>query len=137
MKRKCTTGSGKTCAFLVPLLDRLASHSTDFGARGVVLSPTRELAMQTLKFAKGLAKFTDLRFALLVGGDSMEMQFSALANNPDIIIATPGRLMHQLQEVPDFRMNRVDVVVFDECDRLFEMGYVQACAATSDSLFLL
>ncbi|CAM9371833.1 unnamed protein product, partial [Choristocarpus tenellus] len=70
-------------------------HSPKVGVRCVVLSPTRELAVQqTLSFARKMAKFTGLHLALLVGGDSMESQFNALANNPDIIIATPGRLMH-------------------------------------------
>ena len=63
----------------------------------MILSPTRELAMQTVKFAKGLSHFTDLRVALLVGGDSMDAQFEALSRNPDIIIGTPGRVMHHLQ----------------------------------------
>lgn len=81
------------------MIERLKEHSTRVGARGIVLSPTRELAMQTLKFCKSFAKFTSLRLALLVGGESMEQQFAVLAHNPDIIIATPGRLMHMLMEV--------------------------------------
>ena len=72
-------------------------HSSRMGARAIVLSPTRELALQTVKFAQGLSRFMDLRVALLVGGDSMEDQFEALSRNPDIIIGTPGRVMHHLQ----------------------------------------
>ncbi len=68
------TGSGKTATFLVPILERLKEHSTRVGVRAVVLSPTRELAMQTAKFLKAMAKYTTLRYTLLVGGDSMEMQ---------------------------------------------------------------
>lgn len=60
------------------------------GARAVVLSPTRELALQTAKVVKELGRFTNLRSAILVGGDSMEAQFAELAANPDVIIATPG-----------------------------------------------
>jgi ATP-dependent RNA helicase DDX54/DBP10 len=67
-------GSGKTAAFLIPILERLKEHSPKFGCRAVVLSPTRELAMQTAKFLKDMAKFTTLRFTVLVGGDSMELQ---------------------------------------------------------------
>ena len=166
------TGSGKTAAFLVPLLESLKKHCTQpVGARAVILSPTRELATQTMKFAKKMAKFTDLRMCLLVGGATMNsqvspavcdcvaawlrhcvpvwcrvvcvsltgwrltistrvwcvqrLQFSSLATNPDIIVATPGRLMHLLQEVADFRLNRVQFVVFDEADRLFEMGFAE------------
>jgi len=119
------TGSGKTAAFLIPVLERLQSHSPRMGARALILSPTRELAMQTVKFAKGLSHFTDLRVALLVGGDSMDDQFEALSRNPDIIIGTPGRVMHHLQEVPDFSLASVQVAVFDEADRLFEMGFAE------------
>ena len=87
------TGSGKTAAFLVPTVQRLREHSTVVGVRAVVLSPTRELALQTAKFARQLGKNTDLRICILVGGMSMESQFDRLASNPDLIIATPGRLM--------------------------------------------
>lgn len=69
------------------------------GVRAVVLSPTRELATQTMKFFKELAKYTDLYGALMVGGDDMEGQFEELAKNPDVIVATPGRLVHHLVEV--------------------------------------
>jgi ATP-dependent RNA helicase DDX54/DBP10 len=117
------TGSGKTAAFLIPVIERLKEHSREAGARAIILSPTRELAMQTLNFAKGLAKHTDLRCALIVGGDSMDMQFTALSNNPDMIIATPGRLMHHLMEVDSFNMRKVQIAVFDEADRMFEMGF--------------
>lgn len=61
------------------------------GSRAVILSPTRELALQTAKVVKELARYTNLRTAILVGGDSMEAQFAELAANPDVIIATPGR----------------------------------------------
>ncbi|CAM9318748.1 unnamed protein product [Ectocarpus sp. 13 AM-2016] len=119
------TGSGKTAAFLIPVLEKLGSHSHKMGARSIILSPTRELAVQTLTFARKMSKLKDLRMALLVGGDSMDKQFTALADNPDIIIATPGRLMHHLQEVPEFTLRSVEVLVFDEADRLFEMGFAE------------
>lgn len=117
------TGSGKTAAFLIPLVERLKSHSSKMGARAVVFSPTRELAMQTLRFAKSLGKFTDLKFACIVGGDSMESQFQLLSNKPDVLIATPGRLLHLLLEIPGFSLKSVEYCVFDEADRLFEMGF--------------
>ena len=78
------------------------------------MSPTRELAMQTLKFADSIGKFTDLRTCLLVGGDSLEQQFARLADNPDILVATPGRLMHHLLEVKTFNLAKIEFVVFDE-----------------------
>ncbi|KAL2612800.1 hypothetical protein R1flu_024492 [Riccia fluitans] len=117
------TGSGKTAAFLIPMLEKLKAHSTKAGARAVILSPTRELALQTFKFCKELGCYTDLRASVLVGGDSMEAQFEELAKNPDIIIATPGRLMHHLSEVEGMSLRTVEYAVFDEADRLFEMGF--------------
>jgi superfamily II DNA/RNA helicase len=71
---RIVAGSGKTAAFLIPLIEKLGSHSAVDGTRAIVLSPTRELAIQTLKFARQVAHFTDLRCSLIVGGDSMEQQ---------------------------------------------------------------
>ncbi|MED6198651.1 putative DEAD-box ATP-dependent RNA helicase 29 [Stylosanthes scabra] len=119
------TGSGKTAAFLVPMLHRLNQHVPQAGVRALILSPTRDLALQTLKFTKELGHFTDLRVSLLVGGDSMESQFEELAQSPDIIIATPGRLMHHLSEVDDMSLRTVEYVVFDEADCLFGMGFAE------------
>jgi len=116
------TGSGKTAAFLIPMLEKLKQHSAKVGARALILSPSRELAQQTLKFCKELGKYTNLRACMLVGGDSMDEQFSAIAANPDIIVATPGRLMHLIIEM-NLDLRTVEYVVFDEADRLFEMGF--------------
>lgn len=74
---------------------RLKAHSTRAGARGIILAPTRELALQTHKAVRELARYTDLRTAVLVGGDAMEAQFAELAANPDIIVATPGQARRQ------------------------------------------
>ncbi|KAI8818385.1 P-loop containing nucleoside triphosphate hydrolase protein [Fimicolochytrium jonesii] len=118
------TGSGKTAAFIIPLLEKLKSHSAKVGARGLILSPSRELALQTLKFVKDLGKHTDLRSCVLVGGDNMDDQFSAIASNPDILIATPGRLMHLIIEM-NLDLKTIEYIVFDEADRLFEMGFAE------------
>lgn len=88
------TGSGKTGAFVIPLIERLGSHSQVVGARAIILSPTRELALQSALYFKYLTKNTDLTYCLIVGGNDMENQFERLLLNPDVIIATPGRLMH-------------------------------------------
>uniref|UniRef100_A0A8B9CL55 ATP-dependent RNA helicase DDX54 n=1 Tax=Anser brachyrhynchus TaxID=132585 RepID=A0A8B9CL55_9AVES len=117
------TGSGKTACFLIPMFERLKAPSPA-GARALILSPTRELALQTLKFTKELGKFTGLRTALILGGDKMEDQFAALHENPDIIIATPGRLVHVAVEM-NLKLQNVEYVVFDEADRLFEMGFAE------------
>lgn len=74
---------------------------------------------------KVLYLYADLRICLLVGGDSMQLQFEELAQNPDIIIAAPGRLMHLLSEVDDMSLRSVEYVVFDEADSLFSMGFAE------------
>uniref|UniRef100_A0A915DTJ3 RNA helicase n=1 Tax=Ditylenchus dipsaci TaxID=166011 RepID=A0A915DTJ3_9BILA len=83
------TGSGKTAAFVVPMLQRLKKRDTK-GVRALLLSPTRELALQTFKVVKELGRFTGLRCACLVGGESLDEQFSALHEKPDILLATPA-----------------------------------------------
>jgi ATP-dependent RNA helicase DDX54/DBP10 len=117
------TGSGKTAAFLIPMLERLGEHSTTVGVRGIVLSPTRELAQQTMDFLVKLGKLTTLRASLIIGGHNIENQFDALASNPDVVVSTPGRLLHLLMEVAEFTLAVAQVIVFDEADRLFEMGF--------------
>ncbi|KAK7680705.1 ATP-dependent RNA helicase dbp10 [Cerrena zonata] len=88
------TGSGKTAAFTLPVVEKLKSHSPKVGARAIILSPSRELALQTFKQVKEFSKGTDLRSIVLIGGDSLEEQFSSMMTNPDIIVATPGRFLH-------------------------------------------
>ena len=92
------TGSGKTAAFVIPMIERLGSHSSMVGVRGLILSPTRELALQTHKFCVELSHFVSpaLGIALLVGGDSVDEQFDVLSRNPDVLVGTPGRLQHVL-----------------------------------------
>ena len=75
------TGSGKTAAFVVPLIQRLKTHSAKVGSRGLILSPSRELALQTLKVVKELSRGTNLTCTLLVGGDSLEEQFSLMVSD--------------------------------------------------------
>lgn len=116
------TGSGKTACFLIPLFEKLKIRQAKVGARALILSPTRELALQTLKFIKELGRFTGLKATIILGGDNMENQFSAIHGNPDILIATPGRFLHICIEM-DLQLNNIEYVVFDEADRLFEMGF--------------
>ncbi|CAZ85069.1 unnamed protein product [Tuber melanosporum] len=116
------TGSGKTAAFVIPMVERLKTHSVRVGMRALVLSPSRELALQTMKVVKEFGRGTDLKVVLLVGGDSLEEQFGYMAGNPDIVIATPGRFMHLKVEM-ELDLRSVQYVVFDEADRLFEMGF--------------
>jgi len=127
------TGSGKTAAFIIPMIERLKTHNTQVGARALILSPSRELALQTLLVTKELAKGTDLKSILLVGGDSLEEQFAAMSSNPDIIIAAPGRFVHLMVEM-SLDLSSMQYVVFDEADRLFEMGFA---AQLSEILYAL
>jgi ATP-dependent RNA helicase DDX54/DBP10 len=131
------TGSGKTVAFLIPILEKLLASRGSVGggskdssksAFAVILSPTRELSVQTLKVLRTLGAFLStpersFRFIGINGGESMEKQFASLSSSPDIIVATPGRLSHHLSEIPDFHLRNCEMVVFDEADRLFEMGF--------------
>lgn len=118
------TGSGKTAAFLIPILNRLAQHCTTVGVRVVIVAPTRELAQQTYRFTKDLTKFMNIRTALLTGGDALKNEFDKLAANPDILVATPGRLMHLIVEM-QYSLSTVEMVVLDEADRLIEMGMIE------------
>lgn len=110
------TGSGKTACFLIPLFEKLKARQAKSGARALILSPTRELALQTLRFTKELGKFTGLKASVVLGGDNIDDQFSAIHGNPDIIVATPGRFLHVCVEM-DLQLKNVEYVVFDEADR--------------------
>lgn len=112
------TGSGKTACFLIPLFEKLKARQAKIGIRALILSPTRELALQTLKFIKELGRFTGLQAAVVLGGDSMDNQFDVIHRNPDIIVATPGRFLHLCVEM-NLQLKHVEYVVFDEADRLY------------------
>lgn len=112
------TGSGKTIAFGIPLVERLLQGNHH---RALILSPTRELSMQTLRVMQRLTK--SLRCVGIHGGEGMEKQFDLLSSNPNIIVATPGRLAHHLSEIKDFSLKQTAVCVLDEADRLMEMGF--------------
>uniref|UniRef100_A0A1Q3EXV6 RNA helicase n=1 Tax=Culex tarsalis TaxID=7177 RepID=A0A1Q3EXV6_CULTA len=127
------TGSGKTGCFLIPLFEKLKQREIKKGARALILSPTRELAIQTFKFIKQLGKFMDLKTILVLGGDSMDTQFAAIHTLPDIIVATPGRFLHLCVEM-DLKLSSVKYCVFDEADRLFEMGFGEQLAETLQRL---
>ena len=110
-------GSGKTAAFIIPLIEKLKERKSSSGVRGIVLSPTRELAYQSYHVCQKLSHFTTLQSCIIVGGESIEAQFEVLQKNPDIIFATPGRLMHLLLEVPDFNLNSVQFISLCCCER--------------------
>ena len=105
-------GSGKTAAFLIPMVEKLKEHHMTGGVRGIVLSPTRELAYQSYRVFNKLSHYTNLRSCILVGGEAIESQFESISKHPDVIFATPGRLMHMLLEVPDFSLSSVQFISF-------------------------
>jgi len=122
------TGSGKTAAFLIPILERLTYRDRGKGGqacRVLILCPTRELAVQCESVGKALAENggLDVRFALLVGGLSLSAQAHTLRTLPDILIATPGRLIDHLTNTPSFTLSALDVLVIDEADRMLEAGF--------------
>ena len=122
------TGSGKTAAFVLPLLNRLlASRATADtsrrGPRALVLTPTRELAAQVLEHLSLLARFTPLTSAAVFGGVAMGPQEQAFRRNVDVIVATPGRLLDHLKQ-PYAKLERVEVLVLDEADRMLDMGFL-------------
>ncbi|KAJ0178676.1 hypothetical protein K1T71_005451 [Dendrolimus kikuchii] len=121
------TGSGKTACFVLPVLEKLLSPNNKAmpgkNFRALILSPTRELALQTLRFVRELGKFTGLTSAAILGGESIEQQFSVMSGTaPDIVVATPGRFLHICIEM-SLKLDNIKVVVFDEADRLFELGF--------------
>jgi len=99
----------------------------------LILSPTREIALQTANYFKRLSYGTDLTHCLIVGGNDMENQFERLILNPDVIIATPGRLMHCIDQT-GLQLTQVQMVVYDEADRLFEMGFAEQLKAITDRM---
>ena len=115
------TGSGKTAAFLLPMLAKLKKHSQIVGTRCLILSPVRDLAYQTGMFCRKLGKFTDLRFALIAGGKGFDDQFEKLAQNPDIIIATPGRVLHHIEE-GSLQLKKIEIIIIDEADIMMELS---------------
>ena len=120
------TGSGKTAAFLIPILERLSYRQKgveEAKSRVVVLCPTRELAIQCHSVGKALAKFMGVRFALCVGGLSLKVQEAELKLRPDIIIATPGRLIDHVRNSSSFGVDDVEILVMDEADRMLEDGF--------------
>jgi len=116
------TGTGKTAAFALPLLDQLLDERRR-GPRALVLAPTRELANQIDAEIRQLAKFTRLRTALIFGGVSVRGQVSALRLHPDVIVACPGRLL-DLMGQGAVRLDEVETLVLDEADHMFDMGFL-------------
>ncbi|GAA5922859.1 DEAD/DEAH box helicase [Sporobolomyces koalae] len=118
------TGSGKTVAFWVGVLERLLHRDRKNPmTRVVVMTPTRELAVQVHGVGKALARYTDVQFCLCVGGLSLKVQEAELKQRPDVVVSTPGRLIDHVRNTPCFTMDGVEVLVLDEADRMLEEGF--------------
>mmetsp|Transcript_30057 Transcript_30057/g.70054 ORF Transcript_30057/g.70054 Transcript_30057/m.70054 type:complete len:784 (-) Transcript_30057:14-2365(-) len=136
------TGSGKTASFLLPILERLCQSPNvrcrKFDASGrmmigrvatkaMILIPSRELAVQCHSMLQNLSKYTMVTYQLVAGGFAQKEQASSLRHQPDIVVATPGRLLDHLLNSQSVHMELLEVVVFDEADRLLELGFRQEC----------
>jgi len=118
------TGSGKTAAFMIPILERLLYRPKKVPtSRVAILMPTRELAVQCFNVGRKLASFTDITFCQLVGGFSLREQENVLRTRPDILIATPGRFIDHMRNSPSFTVDTLEILVLDEADRMLEDGF--------------
>jgi ATP-dependent RNA helicase RhlE len=123
------TGTGKTAGFTLPLLQRLAakanaSHSpARHPVRALIVTPTRELAMQVEESVRTYGKYINFRSVCIYGGVGMQPQIDALRKGVDVVVATPGRLLdHVQQKTVDLR--QVEILVLDEADRMLDMGFI-------------
>ena len=113
------TGSGKTAAFCLPLAERL-THGGEL--RGLILCPTREIALQTKAFLDLFGEFHHLKTVCLIGGVKISPQFHALKQRPDIVVATPGRLVDHMER-KSIRLDKIRELVLDEADHMLDMGF--------------
>ncbi|KAI5953113.1 DRS1 [Candida jiufengensis] len=117
------TGSGKTAAYLIPLIERLIFKNST-STKAIILTPTRELAIQVYDVGRKLGQFVNnLNFGLAVGGLNLKQQEQQLKTRPDIVIATPGRLIDHIRNSPSFSVEDVQVLIIDEADRMLEEGF--------------
>ena len=118
---KAPTGTGKTFAFGIPMIEHIDAESEDL--QGLILAPTRELAIQICDELRGLLTYyKNIRVAVVYGGAKIEGQIKQLKNHPQIVVATPGRLMdHYKRHTLSF--DKVQTVVLDEADRMLDMGF--------------
>ena len=118
------TGSGKTGAFIIPILERLLYRNRSVrSTRVLVLLPTRELALQCFQVTQRLSAFTDIQTCLLAGGLNYKSQENDLKKRPDILVATPGRLIDHLKNSTSFSLESIEILVLDEADRMLDVGF--------------
>jgi ATP-dependent RNA helicase RhlE len=117
------TGTGKTAAFVLPILQRLARGTRTGKIRALIIAPTRELAAQIEERVTAYGRHVGLRHAVIYGGVGQRAQEDALRQRPDILVATPGRLL-DLMEQRYVRLDGVEIFVLDEADRMLDMGFI-------------
>ena len=115
------TGSGKTLAFVLPLLQQILDNPQSV-TQALILAPTRELCRQINKQCSLMAQYTDIKSAVIIGGEDPKYQLKALQQYPDIIIATPGRLLEHVKRGV-IELEAINILVLDEADRMLEMGF--------------
>ncbi len=129
---KAPTGTGKTYAFGIPMVEHIDPESTDILA--LVLAPTRELAIQIQDELRDLCQFKEgVRSVCLYGGSPIDKQITALKKRPQIVVATPGRLMDHMKR-RTVRLDKVQTVVLDEADRMLDMGFVRDVTRILDQM---
>jgi ATP-dependent RNA helicase RhlE len=119
------TGTGKTAAFVLPILQLLQAPASAPGARALILSPTRELAAQIAERVTAYGRYVRVRHTVIYGGVTQHRQEVALRDSPDLIVATPGRLLDLVAQ-KILRLDGISHFVLDEADRMLDMGFVHA-----------
>ncbi|HPC93497.1 MAG TPA: DEAD/DEAH box helicase [Sedimentisphaerales bacterium] len=129
------TGTGKTAAFVLPILNRLAHGRNRHkkGVRSLILTPTRELAVQVEQSILCYGRFLHLKSLAIYGGVSIENQLRALRRGVDIVVSTPGRLLDHMQR-GSIRFEAIEVLVLDEADRMLDMGFIRDVRRIVDAL---
>ncbi|VEU20632.1 DEKNAAC101446 [Brettanomyces naardenensis] len=119
------TGSGKTAAYMIPIIERLLYKPSKVAStRVVIMAPTRELAIQVADVAKRIAQFVSgITIGMAIGGLNLRQQEQELKKRPDIVIATPGRFIDHVRNSPSFSVDSVEILVLDEADRMLEEGF--------------
>ena len=119
------TGSGKTLAFLIPAIELMTKHKFNHrnGTGVIIISPTRELAMQIFKVLKGLMKNHSQTYGLLIGGMDKKEEATKLAKGINIVVATPGRLLDHMKNTEKFTFEQLKCLVIDEADKILDIGF--------------